>query len=216
VEPTPPAPGPEQPRRRKRRFTLTRLLLVLILAAVAVEVAPTPWAFHIGGRITPLKIWDGYGPVQASDGGHYLLYTHLFGTVIGPHGWLTCSPSGGCTTVRGSARVCTQSGKTYSFTLTGHLGGWWTTDGSQTSFQLTGGSPDPLPAGSMVSFVGTWHGPVLAVADIENSFTDAFTPAGTIRQTAATADVGTARVALRYGSLGSFTQACRSLVLRRQ
>jgi len=54
-------------------------VLILVIAALCVYILPSPWAFHIGGKFSPFGEWDGYGPVQASSGGRYLLYTHLRG-----------------------------------------------------------------------------------------------------------------------------------------
>ena len=72
----PPAPAPAGDRRR-RGLWLLRGLLALVIAVFVLQVALNPWIFHIGDRFTPLTAWDGYGTVQASNGGHYLLFTHL-------------------------------------------------------------------------------------------------------------------------------------------
>ena len=63
----------------------------------------------------------------------------------------------------------------------------------------------------MIAFHGTWHGPALPLASTDGSFTGAFTPAGSIRKTAAPAPAGTASGTLRYGSQDAFSQACRAL-----
>jgi len=89
--------------------------------------------------------------------------------------------------------------------------GWYTTNGSRTNIDLTGGTPKRLPKGSVVAFQGVWHGAVLPIADTGNSFTEVFTPAGAIRTTTSTADAGATRGTLRAGSAASFNQACRAL-----
>ncbi len=194
---------------RKRHMGL-RLLLILIVALLCVYVLPTPWAFHIGGRFSPLGEWDGYGPVRASNGGHYLLYTHLRGGIAANHGGTSCSFTG-CDTLTGTAQLCTQGGQRYTFDLRGAVHGWYTTNGSRTEIGLTGGTPKRLPGGWVVAFHGTWHGPELPIADTDNSFTEVFTPSGAIRTTISTKDAGTARGMLRAGSADGFSQACRAL-----
>jgi hypothetical protein len=188
-----------------------RLVLIAGLALVAVYVVPTPWALHIGGRLTPLESWSGYGAVQASNGGRYVLFIQFRGGIEGRHGRPSCSRAG-CNTMFGSAKVCTESGKTDTFTLDGNVRGWWTTDGSPTSIQLTGGTPDRLPQGWVVAFHGAWDGPALSLESPDNSFAEVFTPAGAIRRVTSSADRGTARATLRFGTEGAFALACRSLI----
>jgi hypothetical protein len=193
-----------------RRYIWLRLLLILIVVLLALYVLPTPWAFHMGGKFSPFGEWDGYGPVQASNGGHYLLYTHLRGGIVNNHGDPGCNFAG-CNTLAGTAQLCTQGGQHYTFELSGAVHGWYTTDGSRTNINLTGGTPNRLPGGWVVAFHGVWHGAVLPIADTDNSFSEVFTPAGVIRATASTADAGAARGTLRPGSADGFDRACRAL-----
>ena len=220
---TPPAAEPV----RGSQHIVLRIVLIAFVVLFLAEFVPAPWAFHIGSRFTPLGQWDGYGPVQASDGGRYLLFTHLQGGVFAHGGRPGCFLHGGCNTLRGSAKLCTQSGRVYSFSLNGQMHGWLTTDGSATSINLSGGSlttggssttislsgssPARLPSGLVVAFHGTWHGPVLPVASTDGSFTGAFTPAGAVRKAAPAAHAGTASGTLRYGSATAFAQACHTL-----
>jgi hypothetical protein len=165
----------------------------------------------MGGKFSPVGEWDGYGTVQASNGGHYLLYARLRGGIANDYGDnVTCSFTG-CSTLVGTAQLCTQGGEHYTFALTGAVHGWYTTNGSKTDLELTGGTPKRLPGGWVVAFHGTWHGAELPIADTGNSFTEIFTPAGAIRTTTSTKDAGTARGTLRAGSAGSFDQACHAL-----
>ena len=194
----------------RKRHLLLRIVLILVIVGLCVYILPTPWAFHMGGKFSPLGEWDGYGPVQASNGGHYLLYTHLRGGIVNDRGHAACSLTG-CDSLTGTAQLCTQGGQHYTFELTGGVHGWYTTNGSRTSIDLTGGAPQRLPRGSVVAFHGTWHGAELPVASTNNSFTEVFTPAGAIRTTTSTKDAGTARGTLRAGSADSFAQACRAL-----
>jgi hypothetical protein len=185
--------------------------VLLVFVLVFVDVLPTPWALHIGGRLTLLESWDGYGRLRASNGGQYVLSANLRGGFIGSHGKPDCSMQGGCDTLHGSAQICTESGKTYSFALSGAVHSWLSTNGAPTDVDLTGGSPVPLPDGWVIAFHGIWHGPVLALASPDNSFTEVFTPRGAIRTTTSSADAGTATVTLQYGSAADFSRACRAL-----
>ena len=196
---------------RKRHLVL-RIVLILVIVGLCVYILPTPWAFHMGGKFSPLGEWDGYGLVQASNGGRYLLYTHLRGGIANTHGDATCSFTG-CDNLVGTAQLCTQSGQRYTFDLAGGVHGWYTTNGSRTTIGLTGGTPASLPRGTVVAFHGVWKGPALPLAS--NSFTEVFTPAGDIRKTTSAANTGTALVVLRNGSQTSFDQACNALATGR-
>jgi hypothetical protein len=207
--PVPGLPAPRRGRRvgRRRRFTWTRLLLILVIVLLAVYVAPTPWALHICGRFTPLETWQGYGTMQASNGGHYVLYTDMRGGIVGNESSVSCSFRG-CDTLFGTAKLCTESGRTYSFTLAGGVHSWLSTDGARTTLDLTG---PQLPSGWVVAFHGAWHGPALALSSPDNSFTEVFTRAGAVRTVTSTADAGTATTTVRYGTAGGFAAACQAL-----
>lgn len=152
---TPVEPGRVElapPRRRFRRPRRWSLLAIVVLALFAVYVLPTPWALHIGDRFTPLETWDGFGAVRASNGGHYVLFTHLRGGIAGG-GY--ASPCGvhSCDTLHGNAKLCAANGATYSLRLNGDVHAWWSTDGARTLIELTG---RPLPGGWVVAFKGRW------------------------------------------------------------
>ena len=203
--------SPAAPPSGWGQHIVLRVVLIAFVVLFLAEFLPAPWAFHIGGRFTPLGQWDGYGPVQASDGGRYLLFTHLQGGVIAHGGRPGCFLHGGCNDLRGSAKLCTDSGRVYSFGLAGTMHGYLTTDGSLTDLSLSGGSPVPLPHGLVVAFHGIWNGPVLPVASTDGSFTEAFTPAGAIRKGTSVGNAGTASGTLRHGSATAFGQACHAL-----
>jgi len=202
--------APPQTASRGQTLVLRLVLIVFVLLFLVVFV-PAPWAFHIGGRFTPFGTWDGYGPLQASNGGRYLLFTHIQGGIVSRAARPGCTFHGSCGTLRGSAKLCTESGRVYSFSLAGVMHGWLTTDGSLTDLKLSGGSPVPLPDGLVVAFHGIWQGPVLPVASTDGSFTEAFTPAGAIRKGTAAGPGGTAGGTLRNGSASAFGQACHAL-----
>ena len=181
------------------------------LAILVVYVVPTPWALHIGGRFTPLRQWDGYGAVSASDRGRYVLFVHFNAGILGRGTRGGGCSFVGCDTLHGNAKLCTEDGKTYSFGLTGAVHSWWSTDGARTSVDLTG---KELPEGWVVAFAGKWHGPLLRLADNDNSFTEVFTRAGAIRRVNSTADAGTAGLTLRNGTGDAFKRACQALAAR--
>lgn len=200
---------PPAPRRGARRSLVLIGALLLVLAGGAILLPP--WIFHIGGRSTPGMSWDGVGTVSATDGGRYVLSTHLIGGPLGvtKSGRMSCSGRG-CDTLHGTAQLCTKSGKTYTFQLRGGVKAWWSTDGAATSVDLTSGTTK-LPSGWVVAFHGSWHGPQLVLSSPDNSFTELFTPAGAIRTTTSSADAGGATVTLSHGSAAEFRQACQAL-----
>ncbi len=202
-------PRPARPRRRR-----PHLFLLALVAVVAATVGLTPWAVHMGDRWTPLMSWDGYGPVVASNGGRYLLYTELHGGLSAGTHRGGCGTTGGCDSLRGTAELCTAGGKVHRFDLHGKVRAWLTTDRAHTSIDLTGGSPWKLQSGWVVAFSGTWDGPELHLTDTDNSFTEEFTRRGDIRRITSTADAGTALATLRYGSHAAFREACGALAAR--
>jgi hypothetical protein len=123
-----------------------------------------------------------------------------------------CGFPGGCDTLHGNAKLCTETGAVYPLKLTGEVHSWWSTDGANTSIDLTG---NKLPDGWVVAFKGKWAGAVLPLADTDNSFTEVFTRRGAIRRVTSTADAGTARGTLRNASSGTFDTACRALAAGR-
>lgn len=205
-------PRPPGSRTGKRgRLGLPSLLALLAVVLFVVYAGLTPWALHIGGRSTPLGRWDGFGQVQASNGGRYVIFMHFEGGVMGGKGSNGRRLGIGSDNLHGTAELCTESGVTETFTLTGKVHGWRTTDGARTGIRLTGGAPTPLPPGWVVALHGSWHGPALELGSPDDSFTDVFTPRGEIRRVTSTADAGTARVTLQYGSHEDFAAACRAL-----
>lgn len=210
--PLPDLPGVRRPRfRRRHKLGCFGLLVVAAIALFVTFVGLNPWALHIGNRLTLTETWQGYGTVQASNGGRYVLYLNLTGGYAnaGSGRHLSCGGMGGCSSLSGSARLCTKSGRGYTFKLTGAVHAWWSTDGAATSVDLT--SSPPLPDGWVVAFHGAWHGPNLVLASPDNSFTEVFTPAGVVRSATSTADAGTATTTVSYGTEAAFSAACHTL-----
>src|ERR1700685_4130159 len=103
--------------RRRRRHPLLRMLrglIVLAIFAIVVEGALNPWIFHIGGKFTPTASWTGFGPVQPSNGGRYVLLISFSGGALSGDE-TGCSSFSGCDNMRGHAKLCTRSGVTYTF-----------------------------------------------------------------------------------------------------
>jgi hypothetical protein len=194
------------PRQRRGRITLLKAVLIVAIAAMLADLVTTPWVFHIGDRFTPLTEWDGYGRVQASNGGHYVLFTHLQAGIRGRE----CGVFS-CDTLHGTAKICTRNGSVYTLDLTGEVHAWWSTDGAKTSIDLSNLKSGPLPGGWVIAFTGKWHAARLVAASPDNSFTEVLTPRGIIRHTTSTADAGHASVTLRYGSSAAFSRACHAL-----
>ena len=202
-------PAPEEPPRK--RYLGVRLLFILVVALLALYVLPSPWAFHMGGKFSPVGEWAGYGPVTASNGGHYLLYTQLRGGFVNDHSQPGCGLLTGCGTLAGTAQLCTQGGQRYTFDLTGAVHSWYSTNGARTDINLEGGTPKRLPSGWKVAFRGIWHGAALPITDAGGSFTKVFTPAGAIRATPSASGAGTAGGELRSGTSAGFGRACNAL-----
>ena len=192
-------------------------LAVLVITVVVIGVmyaGRTPWALHIGGRSTWDEQWEGYGEVQASNGGRYVLFAHLQGGMLAggtPANYRSAGAHGKSDNLHGSAELCTASGATHTFTLTGIVDSWWDTDGARTTIRMTGGTPVQLPSGWVVALQGAWHGPSLQLQSPDNSFTMVFTQRGEIRHVTSTVDAGSAHVTLQYGSHEDFAAACRAL-----
>jgi len=197
-------------RSRRRRLGCLGALILMVIVLAVVYALPNPWALHIGGRFTPTESWQGYGADTVSNGGRYELYLDLRGGLLsaGQHGHASCSGRG-CDSLAGSAKLCGTAGKTYTFALSGAVHSWWSTDGAVTSVDLT--DNPPLPDGWVVALHCAWHGPALQLSSPDNSWTEVFTKAGTIRSVTSTADTGTASTTIRYGTEGDFTSACQRL-----
>src|SRR5947209_19493381 len=64
----------------KRRGTLRQILLVLLLCIALIYVVVlvvAPWSLHIGGRWTPMLMWQGSGKLL-TQGGEYPLYFYFY------------------------------------------------------------------------------------------------------------------------------------------
>lgn len=169
--------------------SLLKLLAVGIFSLAALYLL-APWAFHIGGRWTPLLTWHGYGKLQTKDGVAYPLYVSFF-----PASYFSqlhregLRPTGG---LQGSGWLCTAPGVTQPLQLSGTIyGGWRTTEGSFMAFRLV--EPKIIDVGQGSGFfdlAGRWQGSKLVMDDHEHVL-HTFRSGLRIEQASVTLDWGT-------------------------
>ena len=139
--------------------------LVLGVAVLYGVIAVTdPWAFHIGGRWTPLLYWSGSGKLLTKSG-TYPLYISFFPSSHFSRLHLDgLRPTGG---LQGSGWLCTSRGAMQSLELTGTIyGGWRSTEGSLMNFRLL--ERRIFNSGQRRGFFnlyGRWQGPQLVMQD---------------------------------------------------
>jgi hypothetical protein len=109
-------------RHRGCLVDLFKLLAVCVGVFYVVVGVTNPWAFHIGGRPTPLLYWTGYGKL-VTKGGTYPLYVMLYPSAhfsrLRVDG---LRPAGG---VGGTAALCTSPGTVEALKLGGTIYGRW-------------------------------------------------------------------------------------------
>ena len=167
------------PVRRQRRGCLAGLFKLLgigifgVAIFYAVVAITDPWAFHIGGRVTPFLTWHGYGKLFTKDGAEYPLYVSFFPashfSQLHREG---LRPTGG---VQGSAWLCNAPGVTQYLTLGGTIfGGWRTTEGSFMAFRLVEQRIINVGQGrGFFDLAGRWQGPKLVMdegGDVPGTF----------------------------------------------
>jgi hypothetical protein len=187
--------------RRRHGCLATLFGLIVLCAAVVYGVAAltSPWAFHIGGRWTPLLYWSGTGKLLTK-GGTYPLYVSFFPSSHSSRLRLDgLRPTGG---VRGSGWLCTSPGVTQRLKISGTIfGGWRSTAGSLMDFRLL--EPKIFDVGQRQGFFnlyGRWHGPELVMEDRGE-------PGSTFRSGL---KIEHAAVTLNWGSYSDFKAACSS------
>lgn len=129
-------------------------LAVVVLLTIAVIGAITPWAFHMGGRFTPLY-WSGTGTLVTKTGA-YPLYVLFY-------------PADGSNTLHGWGSLCISPDAMIPLDLHGDVGkAWWSLDDAAMEIDLS----EPLTAresvfagyrGGGISFAGHWRGSELAL-----------------------------------------------------
>ncbi len=114
--------------------TLFGLLVIGVAVVYGVAALTSPWAFHIGGRSTPLLYWSGSGKLVTKNG-TYPLYVYFFPASHSSRLQLDgLRPTGG---LQGSGSLCTSPGVIQQLKLSGTIfGGWRSTEGSLMEFRL--------------------------------------------------------------------------------
>ena len=175
-------------------FKLLLLCGIVIYGAVAVT---SPWAFHIGGRWTPLLYWSGYGKLATKTGTHPLyviFYPSAHFSRLRGEG---LRPTGG---VQGTASLCTSPGVVENLKLGGTIyGGWSSTNDALIAFRLL--EIRVLDLGQNQGYFdlqGRFRGPKL-VMDDRDQYSHKFRSGLTIEQ---------ASITLDWGSYSDFKAAC--------
>lgn len=122
---------------RRPRGCLTNILGLVVLMVVivyALAAVMSPWAFHIGGRWTPLLYWSGRGKMVTKNG-TYPLYVFFYPSADMSRLHVDgLQPTGG---LQGSAAICLASGTIQSMKLSGTVfGGWRSTEHSLMEFRV--------------------------------------------------------------------------------
>ncbi|HEV2116529.1 MAG TPA: hypothetical protein VGR48_10915 [Terriglobales bacterium] len=152
-------------RQGRGCFATLFVTLVLGVAVLYGVIAVTnPWAFHIGGRWTPLLYWSGSGKLLTKSG-TYPLYVSFFPASHFSRLHLDGQrPTGG---LQGSGWLCTSRGAMQSLELSGTIyGGWRSTEGSLMNFRLL--ERRIFNSGQRRGFFnlyGRWQGPQLVMQD---------------------------------------------------
>jgi hypothetical protein len=117
-----------------------------------------PWAFHIGGRWTPLLTWWGSGTLVTKGGREFPIFVMLHPSAHFSRLWLDGQrPTGG---VGGDACLCISPGASQNLKLSGTIyGGWKSTTGSLIGLRLL--EPTIIDLGQQragyFDMVGSWQ-----------------------------------------------------------
>jgi hypothetical protein len=162
--PTPPtvATGTRRGRRFRKRHSFL-LLFGVILLLVIVQVIVAPWAFHIGGKFTPLGNWTGAAQGKAPSGDRYAVQIQLEFNTLQDR---ACSQTGGCDDFHGTLLFCTKAGQYKITNMSGQLHGWLSTEGRTMNVDFQPDRKDSQQVQQVLGvFRGTWHGDVYQATD---------------------------------------------------
>jgi hypothetical protein len=114
--------------------SLFKLFVLCVVVFYGVVGLTSPWAFHIGGRWTPLLYWSGYGKL-VTKGRTYPLYVIFYPSPQFSRLQLDgLRPTGG---LQGNGSLCTAPGVIEALKLGGTIyGGWSSTDDALMQFRL--------------------------------------------------------------------------------
>ncbi len=208
-----PPPTGARPRRPFGRLGCLPAILFGLLLVLALEALINPWAFHMGGRITPLT-WSGVGVIQGANGARDVLYARL---VVSRRGFASYSKfSRGPSTFTGDALVGTPQGAVEKFTLTGSLHNAWL-DAEGAPLTLGFRTPKGQKPAEAFNLHGAFRGSRLVLEDIGTSG-HLFRPDGSLDpvggQFFSTADRPRMQVILDFGGRSEFDALHRRLVAR--
>lgn len=144
--------------------TLFKLLILCVIVFYGVVGLTSPWAFHIGGRWTPLLYWSGYGKLVTKSG-TYPLYVMFYPSARFSRLHLDgLRPTGG---LRGTASICTSQGALETLRLGGTVyGGWSSTNDALMQFRAS--ELLIFNVGQKQGYFdlyGRWRGPELVMDD---------------------------------------------------
>lgn len=121
-------------RRHGCLASLFKLLLLSVVVFYGAVGVTNPWAFHIGGRWTPLLYWSGYGKLVTKSGTYPLYVMFYPGAHFSRLHLDGIRPTGG---LKGTASLCTSPGVVEALKLGGTIyGGWTRTDDALMQFRL--------------------------------------------------------------------------------
>ena len=149
-----------------RAGCLAGLLRLIVLCALVLYIlagVTSPWAFHIGGRWTPLLYWSGYGKLATSSG-TYPLYVIFYPSARFSRLPLDgLRPSGG---LQGTGTLCVSPGKLETLKLGGTIyGGWSSTNDALLQFRLLEIRYFGIGQQGYFDLYGRWHGSELVMDD---------------------------------------------------
>jgi len=184
--------------------TARGLIFIVLALVTGIWILPevdkvlfAPWALEWTRGATPLGTWEG--PLQARLGAEYHLLLELQYQSPGSEGDHE-------TNLKGTARLCTPSGDTYDYTLTGSA----TRSGTQLRVSLRYG--DPQRSALAIGWRGTWHADTVR---LERASDNPFLPNGVFdpRRISRSTDPDDAfqATALHHGTAAAFVLACTQL-----
>jgi hypothetical protein len=194
----------EQGRPAAKLGCLGTIVLGIVGAIVSLFVF-TPWALHMGSRLTPGMRWHGYGKMHSSYGADYGLYLDIYFSDPGQQRSAVQASN-----LNGSAMLCGPKLQAHKYRLSGTVyGAWLNADGKRMVLHLY--SPND---GQKLDFSleGAWEGQQLNLND-RGSLASGFNQDGSPRGVG----VGTygpkekADVTLEYGGQSDFEAICRNL-----
>jgi hypothetical protein len=188
------------PRMSRRHGCLANIFKFILLCVIVFYGAvglTNPWAFHIGGRSTPLLYWSGYGKLVTKSG-TYPLYVLFYPSAHFSRLRLDgLRPTGG---LQGTASLCTSAGVAENLQLSGTIyGGWSSTQNALMELRVLDYKIfDVGQHQGYFDLFGRWRDSKLVMNDRGES-SSKFRAGPKIEQ---------ASVTLDYGSLSDFKNMC--------